>query len=564
MNILKNKGYKNFNFEGANNDLSFSFDELIEYFLSLVSKERPTQELFSYIAETLCKVPIDKLEGLLFNDRFKPIVIMLINEYKYLPDRDVPIIVDVAIRHKETMPELSEKILYSCFKINNSCSHPYHLLCLGSCNIKAITDVDVSKLEAIILSLFSTLTFNQLNRLFDHNNRNSTQILINNFDLLLEKSNLAGLLRLYTLSHAIYPSQTNIIYNKIIERSCDSSLSAKDNNLYLLLKNNVLYRQNTSTNLNRLKGLQQSKKIKLAICISGQMRGYKEAFQSWNIALGLDQVEYKVFVSTWATIGGKKLTPGHSYRYFPDVISDKLIVIWKIHGENKFRDLFTHLVALVDVSTDKITTDDLNGVYGSSRIKIDTDTFLEGNVSNNEKMCYKIEDAYDMALESSEDFDLYMRIRPDKLLEKFENGFDWNELYNKCKSNIVFSDFAPVIRTHHMISVGDQILLANQSNADVAFRPYSIKKYIDDMGGCSVFMRGFVAHNSTSAPCIASNIQFEKLPGVVLTNRNLLNASRKINNNDIIEALVRDYERTNSTQVKSILDDFRKSIEEGE
>ena len=47
---------------------------------------------------------------------------------------------------------------------------------------------------------------------------------------------------------------------------------------------------------------ERSRPLRVALCVSGQLRGYKEAFPSWP-SLGLDDHQVTTFVHTWQSVG---------------------------------------------------------------------------------------------------------------------------------------------------------------------------------------------------------------------------------------------------------------------
>ena len=65
----------------------------------------------------------------------------------------------------------------------------------------------------------------------------------------------------------------------------------------------------------RLKFVTPSRrKIRIAVCVSGQLRGYAKAFPTWKDTL-LQHVDYDLFVHSWARVGRSGIGP--SRHVFP-------------------------------------------------------------------------------------------------------------------------------------------------------------------------------------------------------------------------------------------------------
>ncbi len=158
----------------------------------------------------------------------------------------------------------------------------------------------------------------------------------------------------------------------------------------------------------------EGKRLKIAIMVSGQMRGFQAAFDTWREIFSGHDLDY--FISTWK-INGSSGKPDHlvneQHRFYFGDFSDEISNLLDIEGSINL-DAFIGLVK----PSNNITKKDLREVYGKNAIiKIEDESELEFLVSNPQKMYYKIESAYSM-IEEPEKYDLLIRIRPDIVIQK--------------------------------------------------------------------------------------------------------------------------------------------------
>ena len=183
-------------------------------------------------------------------------------------------------------------------------------------------------------------------------------------------------------------------------------------------------------------------RLNIAICISGQLRGYKGNLKSLVHSLGLEHHKYRVFVHTWANIGRHFPPAGHASRSFSVEFSkayyECFINIPNLKGYIKRQ--YPALYSLL-VSSPKATVETLEEEYHTHDIVIDDeDSKPFSSWTNQEKMHYKIYAAHQLALESGERFDLMVRIRPD-LNRICDDPINLIEVYNQSKANLsLFTD----------------------------------------------------------------------------------------------------------------------------
>lgn len=179
------------------------------------------------------------------------------------------------------------------------------------------------------------------------------------------------------------------------------------------------------------------KKLNIAVCISGQLRGYKGNLKSLVNCFALDRHTYKVFVHTWNNIGRKFPTPLHASRVFSGMFSKTYYECFvnKPNLQEYIKNSYPNFYDLL-VNSSQASLDVLKKEYQTSNVVIDNEDdepFLTWG--NQEKMHYKIYAAHKLAMDSGEQFDLIIRIRPDlKIVAK--NPVDLLEIENKSKSNL--------------------------------------------------------------------------------------------------------------------------------
>lgn len=127
----------------------------------------------------------------------------------------------------------------------------------------------------------------------------------------------------------------------------------------------------------------------------------------------------------WEKIGLKELNAAHMYRYFPEEAAKVLSSLWLKLTEQKFKLLLPEFCTLFERES-KISKAELTEFFGTNYVEIHTDDLLGPNATNSEKMHFKIEHAWQLAQRANEEFDLFLRIRPDKYLEPHGTGFDWS------------------------------------------------------------------------------------------------------------------------------------------
>jgi hypothetical protein len=196
------------------------------------------------------------------------------------------------------------------------------------------------------------------------------------------------------------------------------------------------------------------RKLKVAVCISGQLRGYASAFQSWKHTL-LKDVDYDLFVHSWMRVGRSGAEP---FRYVlpfdGERFTEKYREICLRIGLDEFKACYPTLFqALAD--TARVTEDEVAEFYGTPHVRLDDDDqppFVA--LSNQEKMHSKIQSCFDMAMASGNEYDLIIRLRPDKPIKYL--AYDWADIRGLCQATpTLFADLAGSVHFANPM-IGDQ------------------------------------------------------------------------------------------------------------
>lgn len=510
------------------------------------TSEYDARKAIIYCCETINSLEADVGVTVIESSEFCPAAAVILQEHRYLPKRDIPIAVDMALRFGLSNPEKTLKYLAAWVNTGKHLlgddfhiQHVSGLLFLASRNPEDPSPDYQKNLRDALQKYMPVLSNNRLNRLFDDRNKLSTTLLREMLPEVLEVQDFETISRYYIVSYALFPEYTGRLRNILRQLSIRRDKHGVDTaNLGEWVQHDRLKR---IYSLRRVasKPLSTDKRIRLAICISGQLRGFREAFVTWPAALNLHQVDYQIFVSTWSSIGVKSLNGVHMYRHFPESLARFLSGLWIEYGESWFISCLPNLCGLITNSA-TITEAEVRRTYCTENVVVHEDDLLGARVSNAERMHFKIEHAWQMAAYSNKEFDLVLRVRPDKALYTFKGGIDWNDLANQsARSTVIYSDFAPRYRLHQGMAIGDQVLLAAPEMADLVFRPFSIHNYTKREGGALGMPEQFTPHSTLGGICILSGIEVKRMPGLVFSDKYLLGSS-VLTNQEIAMALEMD------------------------
>jgi tetratricopeptide (TPR) repeat protein len=254
------------------------------------------------------------------------------------------------------------------------------------------------------------------------------------------------------------------------------------------------------------------RRLRIALCVSGQLRGYKRANPSWR-HLRLDEHDVTIFVHTWQDIGRKMPVGVHANRSFT---GNFLTAFRTVAGNVDRRTLLAQYPTFFDYfrSGQAISIAEVRDFYRTDHVVVEDDGTAEfAGFNNPMKMYYKIAQSHRMATDHGE-FDLYIRIRPDKFVADSSPDFDWCEVSDRSSSDdIAFCDRAPTIVPEGAFIIGDQFAAGSRHAMDVYSSVWSFCNLPNtkDLYG---FPQGFSGHTNLAYTTLYQGVSVELLPGL--------------------------------------------------
>ncbi len=182
------------------------------------------------------------------------------------------------------------------------------------------------------------------------------------------------------------------------------------------------------------------RRLRICICVSGQLRGYLAAFPSWQ-RLGLWDHDLTLVVHTWKNIGRNiPDNPINAARSFTGEFLSAYKSVILAKGWVFMQAAYPNLVGEI-LSGQSIEPATLYDFYSAASVQVD-DEFAEPfkGMNNFWKMHYKIAQAHQAAVAACPDADLVIRLRPDKAFTKAE-PIDWQQLLVESHGHrIIFAD----------------------------------------------------------------------------------------------------------------------------
>ena len=250
------------------------------------------------------------------------------------------------------------------------------------------------------------------------------------------------------------------------------------------------------------------RKPKIALCLSGQLRGYKTALQSWQARL-FQTIEPHVFIHSWSNIGRSEAQPFRSVLPFAGAAFTK--AYQEVGATVRFEDLKTRYPTLFAKLADgaSATTAQLQTIYRTDHVVLEDDTAEKfAALTNQQKMHYKIH-AADTLARSSGDFDLMLRIRPDLSLRDL--AFTWRAMCAALQNApVVFSERGYGVH-YGGLMIGDQFAIASPdtmqtySNCWTTFPKLAACKF-------GKIPKDFTGHASLAQTCWLHGLDVRRAP----------------------------------------------------
>lgn len=205
----------------------------------------------------------------------------------------------------------------------------------------------------------------------------------------------------------------------------------------------------------------------LAVCISGQLRGFQKIFSGWKETI-LKDIECDIYVSVWAAIGGKQLIPLHADRILPPHACVTYRELCAKHGLENINAMFPTLINALETK-DVATSEQLQELYQPRAMIIDDDNLPPfSKMHNVHKMFFKINSAHNLLQQSGTSYEAVLRIRPDiEIVSGSLHGMIASIKAGAPEQGHIFVDQRPKIDYWGGLSIGDQIALADKSTMDI-------------------------------------------------------------------------------------------------
>lgn len=254
-------------------------------------------------------------------------------------------------------------------------------------------------------------------------------------------------------------------------------------------------------------------RLRVALCVSGQLRGWQRALATWAPLLQTEH-EVHVFVHTWHSVGRKLPHVSHYHRSFQGRFLEELERVVALSG----RDLVARdYPALIDwfASGDTIDAALLRDAYQTPHIVLQDDSAPPfAGMSNSEKMYTKVEASFDLARSTGIAFDVIARMRPDKALYPSPD-FNWARALNVAQSNAaILADYAPVLHPHGGFVMADQFACGAADAMEAYSRTASFTRAAWETG-LHGFPKAFVPHSNFAYTCLMNGLRIMGTPDLL-------------------------------------------------
>lgn len=212
--------------------------------------------------------------------------------------------------------------------------------------------------------------------------------------------------------------------------------------------------------------------LRIAVCVSGQLRGYREAHATWD-ALGLDQHDTSFFVHTWREIGAKTPNPSHAYRVFSDGFLEAWLRECALQDFRAIERSYPTLFREIGRSG-RIDAKRMREEYDARHVVVqDERAPPQRGKSNSWKMYFKIRKAWEIAARhAKQPFDLVVRVRPDKEVRP-ASAPNWRAIHDICRTErVVFGTSEFDLHDGVGFIIDDQVAIAIPEIMDAYTRAY--------------------------------------------------------------------------------------------
>jgi hypothetical protein len=268
---------------------------------------------------------------------------------------------------------------------------------------------------------------------------------------------------------------------------------------------------------------------KVAICLSGQLRGYELALDSWKKRL-LPFIESTFFIHSWHDVGRSSAQPSRAFlpfagECFTEAYRRVGITIGYEEMKARYPALFRQLA-----KGSSVTEEHLCSVYETEHVVLEDDkSEMFANFSNQQKMHYKIHAADKLARDSDE-FDLIMRIRPD--LNIRDVGVSINSLLQVLSANpVIFAEKGFGV-FYGCLMIGDQYAIGTPENMKIYADAWTTYPKLSSLGFAKM-PNVFTGHVSLAQTCWLNGLDVLRAP----LRFGQLNEASKLSSRDCYAAI---------------------------
>lgn len=259
----------------------------------------------------------------------------------------------------------------------------------------------------------------------------------------------------------------------------------------------------------RIIRIPRRRRPRVAVCVSGQLRGYRNAVATWDRTLRRD-ADCELFVHTWTRIGRSSAESFRSTLPFQGpAFTDAYRAAGRREGDDELKARYPDLFRALDTGA-IVTADHLRATYQTEHVVVEDDQEpTYAGWSNQDKMHVKIERAYDLALSQGREYDLIVRLRPDKPIVFVAAA--WSDLVELGRdSATILADREMGVHYAHLM-IGDQFALGGPGPMSIYSRTATLYPELARNGllECGDQLAG---HSSLAHVCWIHGIQVERAP----------------------------------------------------
>ncbi|MGR6331211.1 hypothetical protein ACU5AX_19290 [Sphingomonas sp. XXL09] len=258
----------------------------------------------------------------------------------------------------------------------------------------------------------------------------------------------------------------------------------------------------------RIPALRSRRRLRVAICISGQLRGFRRAWPTWRPLLA--DVDATVFVDSWRKIGHGTPEPFRSTLPFEG--AEFCAAYKRVGTEIGLEELRLRYPTLFAALDQGGTVDErtLQAVYRTPHVRLDDETDAAfAAFTNSDKMYYKIQRCSEMMQSADGDFDLVVRFRPDKPIQLV--AFQWAELLAALRARPALYAETALGAHYGALLMGDQVAIGLPEAMRVYAGTFSLSPPIAALAPYRMEQRLW-GHTSIAQFCWFADLDVRKVP----------------------------------------------------